>query len=572
MNLHLSSNTKKILIFHNGLAPKIDQIASFVKKEWPKAKILFITQKPAKIKDTRKPGVHLYSRKSTLSISEVFKLGLRLKQMRPHIILIRKHDLSLKFLLLILVCRPTKLYSWRARTSTKLTFSEINWRSFLIKPFNKKGFWMSLSCSLFPLFLLIALIPTLWLKRCSSIEKKQFWHLLKSNLQQGPLGDNPWLWACLQFIMLLVFLLGKKPKLKYPSRILVIRNDHIGDTINTTPLVKYLKKNYKKAHIVVLCDSGQFLWKDCPYIDEVLMYKTNNRLFNRDGRKFWYVFRPFTYLRTLRKNHFDLVLDPVGRTETHILSYLCGNARRFSNTYYPYELFDVTICCRHYESELHETQRVLSLVKPVHEITKRERDLDIWIKPQIKDWMQNYLELIGIKEQDNLLGIHPSAVSPLRLWPIERFASVACELAAKHNMKIMFFEPPDNPDMAEKFTSILSTLSYKATIVRGTDLLSLTALISRCNLFLCNDSGPMHLAAATKTPTVAIFGPGEYIRWQPQHPNSKIVRKSFICSPCSQNDCINPMCVLQVDIEDVIKAAGELLRIPLNCTQALDSA
>jgi len=572
MDLHLPSNAKKILIFHNGLAPKIDQIASFVKKEWPKAKILFIAPKTAKIDGTRKPGVHLYSRKSTLSISEVFKLGLRLRQMKPDIILIKKHDLTIKFLLLILVSRPTKLYSWRARTSTNLTFSEISWRGFLIKPFNKKGFWMSLSCSLFPLFLLIAFIPILWLKKCSGTEKKQFWYLLKSNLQQGPLGDNPWLWAWLQFVMLCVFLFGKKPKFKYPSRFLVIRNDHIGDAINTVPLVKYLRREYPKVHITILCDSGQFLWKDCPYIDEVLIYKTNNRLFNRKNGSLRYILRPFTYFYTLRKKQFDFVIDPVGRTETHILSYLFGAARRFSNTYYPYELFDITIGCRHYESELHETQRVLSLVKPVHEITKRERNLDIWIKPQIKDWAQNYLELIGVKEQDALLGIHPGAVSPLRLWPIERFASVACELAAKHNMKIMFFESPGNSDMTEKFTSILSALGYKATIVRGTDPLSLTALISRCNLFLCNDSGPMHLAAATKTPTIAIFGPGEYIRWQPQHPNSKIVRKPFICSPCSQNDCINPMCVLQVDIEDVIKAAGELLRIPLNCQQALDSA
>jgi len=559
MNSHLSSNTKKILVFENGLTPGIDQLASLIKKKWPKAKTLFLVKKTTKIEDKKKPGVHFHTLKSPVSIFEGLKLMLRLRQMRPDIILVKKHALSLKLLLLIIVCRPAKLYFWRAHTSTNLTLSEIKWRIFLIKPFNKKSFLMSLFCSLIPLFLLVAIIPILWLKKYSGTEKKRFWYLLKSNLQQGPLGDNPWLWTWLQFVMLCAFLFGKKPKFKFPSRILVIRNDHIGDTINTVPLVRYLRKKYRNAHLAILCDIGQFLWKDCPYIDEVLIYKTNNRLFNRNSRKVRYVFRPFTYFWTLRKKHFDLVLDPVGRTETHILSYICGNTKRFSNTYYPYKLFDVTIGCHHYESSLHETQRVLSLVKPVHKINDRECGLDIWIKQQIKEWAQNYLELIGIKKQDSLLGVHPGALSPLRLWPIERFAFVACELASKHNMKIIFFEPPDNHDMTGKFASISSALGHKVAIVRGTDLLSLAALISRCNLFLCNDSGPMHLAASTKTAMVAIFGPGEYTRWQPLHSDLVIVRKPFICSPCSQNDCGYPKCILQIETPSVLRAAEMVL-------------
>jgi ADP-heptose:LPS heptosyltransferase len=127
-------------------------------------------------------------------------------------------------------------------------------------------------------------------------------------------------------------------------------------------------------------------------------------------------------------------------------------------------------------------------------------------------------------------------------------------------MDIIFFEPPDNKEMTSSFTAHLAGLRAKIAVIRGIDLNLLTALIAECNLFICNDSGPMHLAAATKTPMIAIFGPGEYTRWQPLHSNSVIARKPFICSPCSQNDCRVPKCLLQVETSDVMRAAEIVLR------------
>jgi len=571
MNLQLSSSRKKILVFDNALTPKIGQTASLIQKRWPDCQVIFVVREGSAIDNVTRLQIDIFKKKSLISIFEGFKLSLRLREMRPDIILIRKPDFNLKYLCLILMCRPSNVYIWKMHSDTEVALSEINWRKFFTKPYHRANFLTSLLCSSLPLFFLIAFLPILWLKNCSWMKKKRFWGILKNNLQQGPLGDSPWLWAWLQFVMFWVFVFDKKPKFKYPSRILVVRNDHIGDSVNTIPLIRYLRRKYPKAHIAVLCDSGQFLWKDCPYIDEILIYKTNNRLFNRESRKLRYVFRPFTYIWTLRKKRFDLVIDPVGRTETHILSYLCGNATRLSSTYYPYKLFGITIGCRHYESNLHETRRALSLVKPAPEITDRECNLEIWLKPQIQNWAEKYFEQNGLNRQNGIIGIHPGALSPLRRWPIERFATVACELAEKHNMQILFFEPPGHFDMTRKFTSVLSTRGLKASIVKGVDLLSLTALIKRCNLFLCNDSGPMHLAAAAKTPMVAIFGPGEYIRWQPLHSSSVIVRKELLCSPCSQNDCTNPKCMSEMSSQDVLQAAERLLSRSLQSHQTLNS-
>jgi len=563
MDSHLSCNSEKIVIFDNGvdggLAPRIARVASLVRKQRPNAGISCVVKEVDGIADKANLPYHVYTRKSPCSVSEGINLALRVRRMKPDIILMRKHDITLKFFFLSLMCRSAKLHFWKIHADTELSLSRMKWGRFLIRRFTRVGFMRSLICSSLPLLLLLVFLPFLWLKRCSSAKKRQIWGILKGNLQQGPLGDSPWLWASLQFVMFWAFLCGDKPRSKCYSRILVIRNDHIGDAISTVPLVRYLRRKYPEAKITVLCDTGQFLWESCPYVDELLIYKTNNKLFRRKSGQLRYALRPFTYMWTLRKKRFDVVFDPVGRTETHIMSYLCRNTVRFSNTCYPYRLFGIGIGCRHYESVLHETQRALSLVKSVDEIRDEERALEIWLEPQIENWADRFLEISETANRGRILGIHPGAVSPLRLWPLERFAMVASELARKHGMQSMFFEPPGRFDLTREFSSALAAQGHKPLVVRGVDLLSLAALIARCDLFLCNDSGPMHLGAAARTPLIAIFGPGEYVRWQPLHSDSAIVRHAMTCSPCSQNDCTHPKCILEVTTEDVLQAAEKLL-------------
>ena len=559
VSLLSSSNSNKILIFDNRSVPETDRLVDCAQKRWPGASVLLVVKEKSSVTKEKRSRFHTYFRQTPMPLLRGLGLTLRLRKIKPNVILIRKHDLTFKFLFLIIVCMPIKTYLWRTQPNHKVSLSKINLKTLLTRPFNKANFLPSMISAFLPLLLLMLFLPGLLVKRCPREKKKSFYNLLKSNLQQGPAGDSPWLWAWLQVIMLWTFLFGSASQIKQPGRILVIRIDHIGDTINTVPLVRYLRDKYPKAHITVLCDSGYFFWKNCPLIDEVLVYGTNNKLFNRGRRKLRYFFRPFTYARTLRKKHFDLILDPVGRTETHILSYLAGPAKRLCSTYYPYELFDATIACRHYESVLHETLRVLSLVKPISDIGEEECKLDIWFEPCVQSQVQNYLQEKGLDRSKPVLGIHPGAVAVLRLWPIERFAAVAHELAARYNMQIVFFEPPDSHDMTNKFTTAISRNECSPVIVRNIDLSTLAAFISKCGLFICNDSGPAHLAAATKTPVVMIFGPGEYFRWQPLHPETEIVRKPMDCSPCSQDNCNDPKCIRAVGVDDVLQAAAKLI-------------
>jgi ADP-heptose:LPS heptosyltransferase len=93
------------------------------------------------------------------------------------------------------------------------------------------------------------------------------------------------------------------------------------------------------------------------------------------------------------------------------------------------------------------------------------------------------------------------------------------------------------------------------------------ALIARCDLLLCGDSGPMHVAAAVGTPVVALFGPTDPARWGPRTPDSRVVRRRVFCGPrpaCSAGPhptCprANPVCMSAITVEEVLLAAEAAL-------------
>ncbi|UCD35851.1 MAG: hypothetical protein JSU90_03195, partial [Nitrospiraceae bacterium] len=87
------------------------------------------------------------------------------------------------------------------------------------------------------------------------------------------------------------------------------------------------------------------------------------------------------------------------------------------------------------------------------------------------------------------------------------------------------------------------------------------ALISRYSLFICNDTGPMHIAAALKTPVVAVFGPGYFERYNPGHITDKAVSlyKRADCSPCNRITCDSMECLAAISAEEVTEAALKLM-------------
>ena len=148
-----------------------------------------------------------------------------------------------------------------------------------------------------------------------------------------------------------------------------------------------------------------------------------------------------------------------------------------------------------------------------------------------------------------LIGIHPGGSSFDKRWPEEEYAELADRLAHHHNATILLLRGPEE---AELVHNIQDAMESRAIAYAPETIRELGALLSCCNLVVCNDSGPMHLAAALDVPTVAIFGPTDYVAWHPLSENASIVRRDMPCWPCSAHKCkIGWECTKKLPVEMV---------------------
>jgi heptosyltransferase-2 len=182
---------------------------------------------------------------------------------------------------------------------------------------------------------------------------------------------------------------------------------------------------------------------------------------------------------------------------------------------------------------------------------------------EYKDDISNLKLYIPAKKFDKpTMGINAGATyGSAKRWYPERFAEVAAKFSDKFD--IIIFGGPNEVEMANEIESNLKTWhvdNYK-NLAGKTDIEELCSNIAGCSLFITNDSGPMHVAAAYQVPTVAIFGPTKYIETsQWMNEKSKIVRHEIDCSPCMKREC--PLkhheCMTSITAKEVITAVEEL--------------
>jgi ADP-heptose:LPS heptosyltransferase len=154
--------------------------------------------------------------------------------------------------------------------------------------------------------------------------------------------------------------------------------------------------------------------------------------------------------------------------------------------------------------------------------------------------------------------IHPAALMATKRWEANRFAEVGREIAKLGYTIVVTSGPGEERAAAEVAKGIPGTM-----IVLGQKIPELAELIRDARLYLGNDSGPMHLAAAVGTPTVAVWGSSDSRRWHPWRVSHRVVQNPFECNPCPGYRCLvarSPLCIESVTVEQVLAAAGELLR------------
>ena len=141
-----------------------------------------------------------------------------------------------------------------------------------------------------------------------------------------------------------------------------------------------------------------------------------------------------------------------------------------------------------------------------------------------------------------LIAIHPGAgwYSRARIWPVENFAAVARGLIESHGAAVIVLGGPDEQESATALKELVDGEADEGRVLNlagRTSIHETAALLEHCDLFLGNDSGPMHIASAVRTPVVAVFGPSNIRAWEPYTPRGEakrhvIVSRDLPCMPC----------------------------------------
>ncbi|MCE1248735.1 MAG: glycosyltransferase family 9 protein [Firmicutes bacterium] len=193
-----------------------------------------------------------------------------------------------------------------------------------------------------------------------------------------------------------------------------------------------------------------------------------------------------------------------------------------------------------------------------------DKSVSIYIPEEARQYADNLLKSEGIKDGEFLIGYHTSKGLPVdsTRWPVEKFAAFGDSLAEKFNAKLVFTGSPSEKKLVDEIRSY--TKAPSISVAGKTNIKQMAAIAKRCNLFVCPDSGPMHIAAAVGTPVVGIYGLKEDFpkRWAPYNCRHKIVRLENIpCDlKCVKADCPRFKCYEAIPEEMVVKAAEEVLR------------
>jgi ADP-heptose:LPS heptosyltransferase len=158
----------------------------------------------------------------------------------------------------------------------------------------------------------------------------------------------------------------------------------------------------------------------------------------------------------------------------------------------------------------------------------------------------------------NYVVIHPGALQQTKRWPSARFAELARYLQGTGYTIVLTCGPGEESVAAEVAQGIPS-----AVILLGLTIPELGELIRGARLYVGNDSGPMHLAAAVGTPVLALWGSSDSNRWHPWGVEHRVVQNPFECNPCPGYRCLvadTPLCIESVSVEQAIRAAGDLLK------------
>jgi heptosyltransferase-2 len=263
--------------------------------------------------------------------------------------------------------------------------------------------------------------------------------------------------------------------------------------------------------------------------------------------------------RRLRREGFELALLLPNSLSSAIMARLAGVPQRVGySTDGRGWLLTERLVDRRKERGLHQADYYLGLLRSFG-VSQVERIPRLKLKPEVTEKGLALLDGLGIDRNELLISVHPGAAyGETKRWFPERFAKVM-DLLHEPGRRFLLLGGPGEEPLAEKI--IASMAHPTVNIVGKTTIAEALVLISRCVLFLSNDSGLMHAAAAMRIPQVALFGSTDPKKTAPLNDKAVVIHpRGVSCTPCFKSECQeNLECMEAISVDEVYAAAEKLL-------------
>lgn len=360
------------------------------------------------------------------------------------------------------------------------------------------------------------------------------------------------------------------------KNILIVRLDEIGDIVLTTPFIRELRHNYPHARITLVVKPSVYeLVAACPYVNEIQTFD-----WHVTGR--WSVLRRHIRacvfsLKYLLRRRFDMAIVPRWDCDYYYASYICylSGARRrigyaenctdIKKTYNKgYDRLYTDVISD--TEQRHEVQKNLEVVRRMGGTVWNDR-LELWIDKKDDEYAAQLLASRAIPADRPVFAIGIGARSKKRVWPSDRYSQLAKWLQERFECSIVICGGSDDARSGMEINNVLG--DQVINLIGKTTLSQMAAIMKRCSLFIGNDAGPMHIAAAAGIPVIeischarsgSISHYNSPVRFGPWGVPCRVLQPDNPVAPCVNGcEADSPHCIKMVPVKQVQDAIVSLL-------------
>ena len=289
------------------------------------------------------------------------------------------------------------------------------------------------------------------------------------------------------------------------ERILIIRLAPLGETVLTTPVIRALRQHFQNAYIAyMVAPTREALVSANPHLNEVLTYQPS--------------VPKLIYQLAQRKFQMAVVLQPTFRLVLHTFLARIPFRVGFETNAGGKKLLNLAVPNN---TAQHETERYLDVVRALG-IETGSTEPEVFVDKASIAWVNNFLQSQRLNDDKCIIGLNPGAATAYRRWHASNFAALSDWLQKKYDAHIIITTGPQEGELADQ---VVALMAHSPVIVNQATPMQLAALLQRCDLYISNDTGPMHLSTAVKTPTIALFGASNLIQWAPPWDRHAVVAR-----------------------------------------------